>query len=350
MKKLKFGIYPYTYARSAVMRSLLFKMEDYQKMLKMGFSEIAKLLQESHYRKDINELATNYSGSDLIELALNRNLAGSFKKLMRISSPELGLLIREYAKRRDIEDIKTIIRGKFTKADEKDILRSITGAGTLEYEFLVSLMKSDSIEDVLKRNKIVDFAFFKDALKDLNDKNSVAHIENTLDRQYYAQLMRFSSMLPKQGRLFRDFLFKEIEILNLLTILRLKKAKFPKDEIKNFIIPSRENPKGSRIISLLNLEDHDQISSALENTEYKKIAAKGMDEFRKSNSLIALETGLYSHLLGRSLLFMHQHPLSIDVIIGYMLAKEIEVRNLKILIKGKQLGLDEQFIESQLVY
>ena len=74
-KKLELGTYPYTYVRTAVMKSLLFKKDDYQKMLKMGFNEIAKLLQESHYKKEINELGTEYSGSDLLEIALNRNLS-----------------------------------------------------------------------------------------------------------------------------------------------------------------------------------------------------------------------------------------------------------------------------------
>ena len=159
-KKLKLGFYPYTYARTAVMKSLLFKKEDYHKMLKMGFSEIAKFLQDSHYKKEINALATEHSGGDLLELALNRNLAESFKKLIRISPYELGLLIGEYVKRKDIDDIKTIIRGKFTNANEKLILNSITAAGTLSYDFLVSLLKKESIENILKSNTMVDFALF----------------------------------------------------------------------------------------------------------------------------------------------------------------------------------------------
>ena len=102
-KKLELGFYPYTYVRASVMKSLLFKKDDYQRMLKMGFSEIAKFLQESHYKNEINQLATEYSGSDLLELALNRNLADSFKKLISISHPNLRVLINEYIKRKDIE-------------------------------------------------------------------------------------------------------------------------------------------------------------------------------------------------------------------------------------------------------
>jgi len=346
-KKLKLGFYPYTYVRTSVMKSLLFKKEDYHKMLKMGFNEIAKFFQDSHYKKEINELAREHSGADLLELALNRNLSASFKKLIRISPYGLGLLISEYIKRKDIEDIKTILRGKFTNTREALILNSLTAAGTLSYDFLASLLKKGTIEEILKNNKIVEFSSLKEGLKDLNEKKRLVSIENALDRHYYNSLIRFSRYLPKEGALFKDFLLKEVEILNILTLLRLKKTKLDKEAIKSFIIPGS---KASRIKRLADVDDLEELSRALEATEYKDIIIKGIREFKKNDSLIALETELYKHLLKHSTLLLHQHPLSVDVILGYMFAKDIEVRNLKIIVKGNQLGLSEEFIESQLVF
>ena len=286
----------------------------------------------------------------MLELALNRNLAYSFKKLMRIAPYELALLIREYAKRKDVEDIKTIIRGKFTNASEKLIMNSITAAGTLSYEFLNLLLKKDSIEEVLKNNKLVNFSLFADGLNELSEKKTLVALENTFDKFYYSNLMQFSKILPKESALFRDFLLKEVEILNLLTLLRLKKAKFGKDAIKNFVITTGNGIRDSKMASLANLEDFDELAKYLGKTEYKNIITNGMEEFKRTGSLIMLETDLYKYLLKQSILLLHQHPLSVDVILGYMFAKDIEVRNLKIIIKGKQLGLSEDFIESQLVF
>jgi len=349
-EKISLGFYPYTYVRTTVMRSLLFKKEDYQKMLKMSFNEMAKFLQDSNYRKEINELATQYSGSDLIELALNKSLAESFKKLIRISSKELQLLVMEYAKRKDIDDLKTILRGKFTNTDEKTIAKSITAAGTLSHGFLISLLKKESIEEILKNNGLVEFALFKEGIKSMKESGSLVGIENALDKYYYSRLMKFSKSLPKEGALFRDFLLKEAETLNILTLLRLKKAQFNKETIKNFIILSGDKAKDAKIIQLASIDDMEQLSKAFAKTEYKSIMENGIEELKKTGSLIPLEIELHKHLLKRSVLFMHQHLLSIDVILGYMFAKDIEVRNLKLLVKGKQLGLGEQFIESQLIY
>jgi len=350
VKKVKLGFYPYTYVRTVVMRSLLFKRDDYHKMLKMSFNEIAKFLQESHYRSSINALATELSGADLLEIALNKNLAESFKKLIRISPYELALLINEYIMRYDIGDIKTVLRSKLTNADKKLTANSITAAGTLSYDFLISLLEKESIEEILKNNNIIDFSYLKDGLKELNEKKSLVAIENGMDRYYYNNLIQFSKILPKEGALFRDFLLKEVEVLNILTLLRLKKSKFSKDITKNFIILSWDKIKDSKIMNLAKVDDLDELSNAFNKTEYKNIVAEGIENFKKSGSLITLESELYKYLLKQSTLFMHQHPLSIDVILGYMFAKDIEVRNLKIIVKGKQLGLKEDFIESQLIF
>ena len=242
------------------------------------------------------------------------------------------------------------MRGKFTRTDEKSIAASITGAGTFDREFLLSLLKKESVEEIIKSVKLSNLPEFRIALKNFKDKNNLAAVENALDKFYYTSIIQFSRILPRQGDLFRQFLRKEVDILNILTLVRLKKNNFKKEEIKNFMIPYDNKSKDSWISNLENANGVEQLTKLLEKTEYKNIIIKGMEEFRKTGSLIMLEIELYKHLLKQSILFMHQHLLSIDVILGYMFAKDVESRNLKMIIKGRQLGLSEQFIDSQLIY
>ena len=44
-----------------------------------------------------------------------------------------------------------------------------------------------------------------------------------------------------------------------------------------------------------------------------------------------------------------QKPLSADIIIGYLFAKEIEMRNIRLISKAKEFGLSDEFLENQLV-
>ena len=348
-KKLRLSFYPYTYVRTTVMRTLLLKEDHYNKILKMDFNEIARFLEETTYKRSIDRLASRLSGAELIDAALNSDLAESFAKLRRISSDELRLLIDEYLKRKDIEDIKTILRGKFTKAEDKIIENSLQAVGVLSREFLVSLIKKESVESVLKILGPIGFLSFKKPIEALKKEDGLAEIENELDRQYYDGILEFAQSLPRQGGIFRDFLVREIEIKNLLAVLKLKKAGIDKNKIQDFLFLTDNLNYKNLLLKLAN-SDISSMPKLLEKSDYKELIKSGLKSYEATGSLIELEASLYKYLLKRSVLLLHQNPLSIDVILGYMFAKDIEVKNLKLIVKAKQLGLDNDFIEKQMVF
>src|SRR3989344_8045105 len=179
MGKIRLGIYPYTYARISAMKSKLIRKEDYQKILKMKQNEIAKYLQETEYKKEIDEMAILHKGIEKIEMGLNRNLSRAFLKLKRISDGNLRLLVDAYLRRKDVENLKTIFRGKYTKTKNEEIQSMLIPVGNL------------------------------------------FEIENALDRHYYEEIIEFTSKIPHQGKLFKEFLKYEIDAMNIKTILRL---------------------------------------------------------------------------------------------------------------------------------
>jgi V/A-type H+-transporting ATPase subunit C len=69
----------------------------------------------------------------------------------------------------------------------------------------------------------------------------------------------------------------------------------------------------------------------------------------QKKNIIELEILLNKFFLDSAALLSHQHPLSIYIILGYMISKDNEHRILNIIIKGKQLNVDENFIREQLV-
>ena len=348
-KKIKLGMYSYTYARVSVMRTFLIKKEDYYKLLKMSLSEITKFLQDSQYRAEINKLATEYSGIDLIEVALNQNLVGTFNKLKMISAQEIVLLIEKYSKRMDLRNIKTILRAKFIGKKKEEIKNLLIPVGIFTMGDLEKLIKKDSIEEILKEQKLADFSSLATAFEDFKKNNRLTQIENAFTKFYYEDLMKFTTILPTEGRLFKEFLETEIEILNIMTMLRLKKENLEKDKIKNYIIFSGDRVEDAKVLKMLEIEKLNDLISHLEKTKYHDIVKKASARFEIDQSLIEFDIFFNKYLLKKSILLLHQHPLTIDIILGYMFAKEIEVKNLKTIIKGKQLGLKESMIENMLV-
>ena len=348
-QKIRLSFYPYTYVRTMVMRTMLLRAETYHKLLKMDFNEIARFLEETTYKQSIDALAGSITGAELIEAALNDNLAKTFAKLRRSSPPELGILINEYLKRKDIEDIKTIIRAVLVKADENIIEQNISGAGTLSRRELLALFRLANIEHILRGITFIPFERLKSAYEAYTRNNSLAALENALDRFYYRSLLSLSGRLPKEGEIFKDFLLKEIQILNLLTIIRLKHAQADTKTIMNHLIFTDDEAYQQTLEKWID-SDFPTLIKLTQRFAYKDIIARGLADYEKSGSLVPLEAGLSTYLYRTSLHHLHKHPLSIDVILGFLFAKDVEVKNLRAIVKGKKLGVSEQFIEEHLVY
>ncbi len=332
--------YPYTYARISVMKSVLIKKTDYQKLIKMSLNEATSFLESTEYKKEIDESAVNHKGIELVEIALNKNLSNTYRKFRRISPEKLRLVIDIYLKRHDISNIKTLLRAKYTGENE---IASLIQPYTLTSDFLKELLKKNSIEEMLKEIKIIDRSVLKKAYERFSETNSLIEIENALDQHYYDEML--DSMNSKKPSLFKEFLQKEIDIRNILNIFRFKREGMDKAETRKYIIGKTQN----KLMKKLANSAPEDLPTNIENSKYGKYAKKGIEEYRKRGTLIYLETDLYKHLLTSGLKLLYQRPLKADAIFGYLFAKEIEVRNLKMLVKAKQLGLPQEFIEEQVI-
>ena len=345
--KLALGKYPYTYARVSVMRSFLLRKDDYHKLMKMNLNEIISYLQSSQYKKEIDELAVRFKGVQLMELALNKNLANTWAKLKKISPPSLRVVIAAYLLRVDVLNVKTLVRAKFTKLSADKLQPMLLPSGFLTEKKLAELEKKESVDDILKSVGFIDYSQFAKALESFRETKSVSEIENALDRFYYSAMEEFSRRLPSEGRLFGEFLEAEIEMAAVMNVLRLKRANLPAKDIERYVtIPE----SGRALIrKMIGSPSTGEAAKLLEQSKYREFAENGVKEFQGSGSLIRLELDLSRQLLKRSVLLLHQHPLTVDVILGYLFAKEIEVRNLKLLLKARQLRIGEEFAEQQLV-
>lgn len=333
-KRVRLEESPYTYVRTRVMRTLLIPRQEYRKLLKMSLPEISHYLSESGYGKEMNELGVRFSGIELIEQALNRNFANTIEKLKRISPDSYNEFLDAYLLKYDIDNLKTIIRGKRAGLPEAEIRELLLPAGKLSARQLDDLLKQESAENVLKA------APFPVAVAHRED---LSGIETGLDRFLYGELFRFAERMPRQGALFREFLLTIIETINLVTFLRLKREKAESKEVEKHLFLVG---KDELFRHLLKAKSHDEIATTLQKSRYKDLF-DGVKPFE--GSLIPIEIGLANRTLRKTLLFERQNPLSVYVILTFLFAKEIEIVNLKRIIKAKHLGMPMERIEQYLV-
>ncbi|MFH1663288.1 MAG: V-type ATPase subunit [archaeon] len=301
MTEKGFG-YSYTNTRVRVMKSKLIDSNEYPKLLKMSLDQIARYLGETDYKTEIDELGATYDRVNLIEFALNKNLSSSFKKVLNFSLKDSRESIKLFLEKYDLHNIKTILRGKQSKESNKEIIYDLIPAGELTFAFLSdAVKKSSSVEDAIE-------FFRKTPYYETMKKNSsnLTEMEDELDINYYSKLIAGT-----KGKI-RSLMVETAKFTDALNEARAKETKI---QLKT-ILPQKKTYR--KKIEVKSIED-----SRIEFR--KKIASDGIklvNKFQRNSAPV----------------------------IGYFVAKENEITNLRIISRGKHSGLPMELIEKQLVY
>lgn len=291
--------YIYTNTRVKVLKAKLFNKDDFQKFLKMSQAEIARYLQETEYKKEINDLSVRFSGANLIEYALNKNLENTLARILGFALRGAKDQIRLYLRRYDVGNIKTILRGKFSKASDEKIKNELIAGGEFSQIFLEdAVKKSNTIENAIEHFKGTDYyQTMKKFSKDLTK------LEDELDKLYY------KIVLDHAEKELEDYIRTEILVKNTLNRLRAKKANIKVEIIlgeRKMKVPYGEDSVGARVYM-------------------KKL------------------------LIEKAVKMVHEVRRNVRPVLGYIIAKENEVNNIRILNRGRHSGLKEDLIQAQLV-
>lgn len=333
--------YAYITGRVRAMKTKLVPNEMYSRMLSMDVSEIARYLEETQYKEEIDSLAKDFSGSELVEHATFANLAKTYSKLLEVSIDEPQFLILEYLRRWDVWNIKTILRGKFYGASDAEILKYIVPAGELNLEFLDGLAKKESINEVISALDGTDFAV---ALSKYDGK-MLASVENALDQLYYFRMERaVGGTLSVGGGLLLKYVRREIDIRNLITLFRMNKAGIEASIIHENLIPGG---KLGDDMSRMAGQPFNEFIRGLEGYPFwsaiSDVASGEME------SVSRVEIRLKAYLVRYAWALSNYHPLSILPVLGYIVSKETEVSNIRKVVRGKEAGLPSELIEEQMV-
>lgn len=343
---LESGNYPYVTARVRAKKAALLSHDVYERMLQMEIPQIARVLGEGAYKAEILALAPKASGVDLIELATSRNLAAVFTQIIGFSEGELRQMIAWYLDRFDVQNVKTIVRGRMFGASAAEIQEDMVAAGSMRESFLHTLIDQPSLDDVFAR---LEGTIYAQALQALGKKPSEVgkwnEWEDLVTQLYYQNLLTVVPERTDGTRITREFIRREIDVVNLKTLLRLwaSKATLPYDV---FVDGGFELPKAE----LAEMVAMDVNALAARLREYalteelasrlKDLQALGVGQLVRSvEKLHLLEAGRYAHV----------HPLSVLPILDYIVRKDREVQNLRIIARGKESGLSSEVIRELLV-
>jgi len=336
----------YVSARIRSRRSRLFDGEDYQKLLRMGPSEIARYMEETEYETEMNALGARHSGVDLIEYALNRNLAKHFEDILRWADGPLYENIARHLRKFDAWNVKTILRGVYSDAPREDIEDDLVEAGELDHDLLVALAESGSVEAVVDG---FDGTLFGDPLRgaydDFESTGLLVPLENAVDRAFYENLL--GDIRGGEGTdLYREFLTAEIDFRNVRNALRLARSGADIDPAEYFI-------EGGVLFDAAELSalvgNTDELVTRIRESTYGNQLDEALNELEDADSLLGFERAIESALLEYGDRLSNVYPLSICPVLSFILAKEREIDNVLAIARGREVGLSEEEIQQELV-
>nr|WP_320162100.1 V-type ATP synthase subunit C [uncultured Methanoregula sp.] len=340
--------YIYVCTRMRMRKAKLLPKEEYQRMLNMSISEITRIIGETEYKQEIDELGTTFKGIDLIEVALSWNLAKEYQKIQEITPGNLKQFTQVYLRRWDIQNVLTILRGKMQGEKSGKIKEILVPAGSLDKTILDRMLSEESPDRVIEMLK--DHRMYPVLAREYpaaKESGSFSHMENELYKHLYLNIINDAKTGVKGGASFLAYIQLEIDIKNVKTLFRLRADTIDEDAREMFI------PGGS-----LSLTDFASLNAIRDTNEFIDMLKANirnddlhalLDELKGKAQVHDIEARLTRVQLAQMEKMSKRNPFSIHPILVYLEKKKYEVFNLRALARGKESRLPSEKIVDYLV-
>jgi V/A-type H+-transporting ATPase subunit C len=347
------GNYAYAVARVKVRKAKLLGRESYIKMLGMGLGEIARFLGETQFSRDIHELGLRFKDVDLIEHAMSASLARASHEVLGFCQGSLRDKIASYLERWDVYNLKTLLRGKLYGEDPEKLRHYLVPGGEMGEEALAPLLQAEGIDGVIEA---AETSRYHDVIAAVRAKSerilTVEAFENALDKAYYESMISRIRVSSRADQVYLNWLRKEIDVVNLRNLFELKRENVEPAVVQDLMVPGGLQIKGGAMGALVNAESYDSTLAQMEQFSFYKDVREEAEQVRRGgaeHSLVALERAFDRHLARTAVAFSHLDPLSVLPVIDYLLRLKIEVDNVRIIVRGKEKGMEEERMRKLLV-
>ncbi len=344
------GNFAYACTRVKAKKRFLLSRDVYSRLLVMDVHEVGRFLGETQYREEMTRFGSRYTGANLVEVAITSNLGDTYSSILSFTTGHLREMVRDYLKRWDMYNVKTILRGKTTKVKDEDIIDTLVPAGAFSEDYLKTFVAMASIQEIMDNLvKEPSLRITPELVREVVDTGRLASLEDHLDKVFYSDLLKVVKGTEKADALLNQFIRREVDVTNLKVLLKLKAEKIPEDLIVKYLIPGGMEFDIDRLRSLAGSEGTAPLLEELERSSMAANLKDAIEKFRTTKKLSDMTIALDKALIGTSEKFAHFYPLSVLPIVNYMIRKKAEVDNIRIIARGKQAGLTTKVMEELLV-
>jgi len=316
------------------------KIEEINRLIEStSLNEILSKLRDKDY-----DLPKEIESGDLtdIERKLEENQVSSIKKAYKSVPSEVKPFMNKWLMRYDIKMVKRAIKGKS---------RGVEGEKLAERLIPVKEIDEEKIEDIKSaRDKGELISIFSDTrfgkvIQGMEDEDDYFKLDIKLDKFLFEELKRAVRKIGSEEKTSIRFFFGNYtDILNLKTIIRGLKEGMDEEILKEALLPSGRELEEWKLNNMIESGSIEEALVELEGTSYDDLKDVGSEDTQ-----FAIEKLLDKKLLKLVSEIYSRKILTIGPLLKYLVAKDMELRNLKIVLRGKVEGLDTDKIKDMLV-
>jgi V/A-type H+-transporting ATPase subunit C len=251
----------------------------------------------------------------------------------------------------EIENIKLLLDAKSKQKRFEDIERYLIETGHMSKGFMKEAFQGERDVEALAA-KIGRSVPYRDllysAMAEYGKSKDMLKVEKEIDKLFYGMLSGYFGELQKTSKESAMLIKKEIEMKNVLTLLRAKRYSIPEQEVAGTLIDNGMTPTGKLMELFRRSKGVDEIVLGIKSFDLK--GALERYQASKGTQMLRFEIAMRNSLFKSAMHLLRYSVLSFNVLAGYAYIKEMEVFALRTLVEGKQNGLTSGEIEALIAW
>ncbi len=345
--------YGYANARIRGMKSRLLSRAFLDELIAApDIAQCIQALMDTEYAPDLDEALIRGRDATSVGGALKNNMVRTYQKVLGFLNEEASFILTTLLGRWDTYNLKTILRGKNMHLVTGEIEEGLFAAGQLSNVDLAALAAAEDVRHVVDIASTWGLPFaraLREGFTQFATSGSLAELELALDRYYADWARERLSKSRANVATARKILGIQVDIMNLITVLRFQKADTESFRPEDYFLEGGKSVELGLYVELAKLSDVDQVLDGLRATPYGKLLDDVAVKYIEANSIAVFERALEDFLMRRALTLGIGDPLGIGVGISYLWAKQNEITNLRIIVRGKAVGMPLDRVRSELI-
>ncbi len=334
-------------ARAKARKASLIDPTRMRQLLQLGPESIGASIGELGYRSEMDIYSARMDGADAVEAALFHNLDNDLSEVMRFCQGPLKSIVSVYVERFSYEKAKTVLRavngGCSDELIESQILPSENPKNSLWLEIVRT---TETVAEAA--SAMAGTPWGKELGKLEGTEPTLEEMEDALDRQYYNHALKVSRGKDSNIHLMK-YIRTEIDHRNIINQFRELRQNISPDKRLQMVI-SGGRIQNSVMAQVSQATSQEAIVDALRRSN--SFDDEGFEEaLQQSNETGSLDpiASLLTHkrhaMLKR---FAYLNPVSSFPVIYYIERKVLEIQNLRLLVRGKTIGLTSEVLEAHM--